>query len=553
MKKSLVIIFEIFLIALNVSAQIGVDQRAKIDSLFLQWDSENSPGATIGIVQGGKLIYTKGYGMGNLDYKIPLSDDSKFYIASTSKQFTAACIALLSIEGKISLDDEIQKYIPELPRYEDKITVRNLIHHTSGLRDYLGLMYLSGKSFEDYFTINDGIKLLTKQMATNFKPGDEYLYSNSGYILLAEIVNRVSGMTIRKYADKNIFQPLGMTNTFFNDDHSQITENRVISYRKQSDTLKRFVQNFDALGDGNLITTINDIYLWDQNFYHNKVGGKEFVDLILTRGTLNNGDTLQYAFGLGHGMYRGLKTVSHGGAFLGFRTQYIRFPEQNFSVIVFSNVSDFNPTAKAYQIANILLKDYLKDSSIQEKTSVTSKPIKISNKKLEEFSALYWNEKDGYSRKIYVKNDTLWYHRSEDNESVLLPVSKNEFEMLGVAADLKVKFELKEKKPYKMIVTIDDGDPIESIAYEKPAITADYLESFAGSYYSVELDCIYELKMRGDDLIVYLKGDDFGKLYPIMDNLFTNDDIGTFRFKETDHSEFIMNSGRVRGINFIKQ
>jgi hypothetical protein len=414
-------------------------------------------------------------------------------------------------------------------------------------------MYLSGKSFEDYFSINDAIKLLTKQMATNFKPGDEYLYSNSGYILLAEIVNRVSGMTIRKYADKNIFQPLGMTNTFFNDDHSQITENRVISYRKQSDTIIRFMQNFVGLGDGNLITTVNDVYLWDQNFYHNKVGGKEFVDLILTRGILNNGDTLQYAFGLVHGMYRGLKTVSHGGAFLGFRTQFIRFPKQNFSVIVFSNVLDFNPTAKAYRIADILLKDNLLDPSIPEKTSATIKPIKISNKKLEEFSALYWNEEDRYSRKIYVKNDSLRYHRSEDNESVLLPISKNEFEMLGVAADVKVKFELKEKKPYKMIVTIDDGEPIESFAYEKHAISADYLESFVGSYYSAELDCVYEFKIRGDDLIVYLKGGDFGEVYPIMDNLFTNDNIGTFRFKDTDHSEFIMNSGRIKGINFIRQ
>lgn len=553
MKQQLVLILGIFLFSLNVNAQIDTDAQAKIDSLFLQWDSENSPGAAIGIVQGGKLIYKKGYGMGNLDYKIPLSDESKFYIASTSKQFTAACIALLSIEGKIGLDDEIQKYIPELPKYEGTITVRNLVHHTSGLRDYLGLMYLSGKSFEDYFKINDGIKLLTRQMATNFTPGDEYLYSNSGYIILAEIVNRVSGMTIRKYADQNIFQPLGMTNTFFNDDHSQITENRVISYRKQSDTLKRFVQNFDALGDGNLITTVNDIYLWDQNFYHNKVGGKEFIDLILTQGILNKGDTLQYAFGLVHGKYKGLKTISHGGAFLGFRTQLIRFPEQNFSVIVFSNVSDFNPTARAFRIADILLEDKLLDPLIQGKTSVTAKRIKISNKKLEEFSALYWNDEGEYSRKIYLKNDTLRYHRSEDNESVLLPISKNEFEMLGVAADLKVKFDLKEKKPHKMIVTIDDGDPIESFAYEKLAITADYLESFAGSYYSGELDCIYELKMSDDALVLYLKGDEIGGLNPIMNNLFTNDDIGTFRFNEADHSEFTMNSGRVIGINFIKQ
>ena len=230
MKNLLILIFGVVTLSFNVKAQIEKDDQVTIDSLFLQQDNESSPGAAIGIIQEGKLIYTKGYGMGNLDYQIPLSADSKFYIASTSKQFTATCIALLSIEGKIGLDDEIQKYITEIPNYGKKITIRNLVHHTSGLRDYLGLMYLSGKSFEDYFTIDDGIKLLTNQRSLNFSPGEKHLYSNSGYILMAEIVNRVSGMTIREYADKNIFRPLGMTNTFFNDDYSQITKNRVISY-----------------------------------------------------------------------------------------------------------------------------------------------------------------------------------------------------------------------------------------------------------------------------------------------------------------------------------
>lgn len=542
----------IAMISFHVNAQIEKNDQIKIDNLFSKWDNENSPGAAIGIIKEGKLIYAKGYGIGNLDYTIPLSANSKFYIASTAKQFTAACIALLTIEGKIRLDDEIQKHIPELPKYDEKITVRNLVHHTSGIRDYLELMYLRGSSFEDYFTIDDGLKLILRQNTTNFKPGEEYLYSNSGYILMAEIVNRVSGMTIREYADKNIFQPLGMTNTFFNDDHSQITKNRVISYQKQSDTLKRFVQNFDAHGDGNLITTIKDMYLWDQNFYHHKVGGKVLNNLISTRGILNNGDTIHYSFGLSHGRYKGMKTVYHGGGFLGFRTQFVRFPEQNFSVIVFANTPDVNPTAKVYSIVDIIFEDKLQNSSKENEITETVKYVKIPSKKLKKFAAMYWNKEGQNSRKIYVENDTLRYQRSEDSESKLLPISKNEFIMSNFP-NVKVKFNLKEDKKYGMIVTLDDGTLIESSAYEPAIITSIYLDSFAGSYYSSDLDCVYEFRIRDEALFLYRNGDGLGKLNPVMKDVFTNDNIGTFKFNGINKSEFSISSERVNGIKFIRQ
>jgi CubicO group peptidase (beta-lactamase class C family) len=286
---------------LYLNAQITASQIEKVDHLFKKWDQKDSPGAAVGIIQKGNLIYTNGYGSANLDYDVPIDADSKFYIASTSKQFTAACLALLVQEGKLKLEDDIRKHIPELPDYGKTITIRHLVHHTSGLRDYLELMSLAGKSFENYFNISDGIELLCRQKALNFDPGAEYLYSNSGYILLAEIVTRVSGKSIREYADEKIFRPLGMKNTFFNDNHKQVTKNRVVSYRPEGNGYLRFVQNFDALGDGNLLTTVNDLYLWDQNFYHKKVGGSAFLDLIHTRGTLNNGKELDYAFGLGHG------------------------------------------------------------------------------------------------------------------------------------------------------------------------------------------------------------------------------------------------------------
>jgi CubicO group peptidase (beta-lactamase class C family) len=382
-----------------------------------------------------KLIYTNGYGSANLDYDVPIDADSKFYIASTSKQFTAACLALLVQEGKLKLEDDIRKHIPELPDYGKTITIRHLVHHTSGLRDYLELMSLAGKSFENYFNISDGIELLCRQKALNFDPGAEYLYSNSGYILLAEIVTRVSGKSIREYADEKIFRPLGMKNTFFNDNHKQVTKNRVVSYRPEGNGYLRFVQNFDALGDGNLLTTVNDLYLWDQNFYHKKVGGSAFLDLIHTRGTLNNGKELDYAFGLGHGEYRGLKTVSHGGGMLGFRTQLIRFPEQEFSVIVLANITNFNPTARAYEIADIFLKDQLKKKKARAKNRIKNpknkKKYQRSAAELKIYEGNYYSEELDTYYHLHLEDDRLKLMRKYADPIAVEPAQKDEFEVFN--------------------------------------------------------------------------------------------------------------------------
>lgn len=332
----------------------------RVDSLFARWDKPSSPGCAVGVIRDGKLIYARGYGRANLDYDIPIGAASKFYIASTSKQFTAACIALLAVRGKLSLDDDIRKYLSEFPDYGTPVTIRHLVHHTSGIRDYLALMQLGGKSFEDYFDQQDAIRIICRQKALNFQPGSEYLYSNSGYVLLAEIVRRVSGTTLRKFAGLEFLAPLGMANTFFNDDHNQVITDRVISYRPDwPHGYRQFLQNFDAVGDGNLLTTVNDLYLWDQNFYHAKAGGAEWLRLMLTPGMTNNGDSLDYAFGLRKGSYRGSRTIDHGGAMLGFRTQLLRFPDQRFSAVVLANSMDINAGGLAYQVADIFLEGRL--------------------------------------------------------------------------------------------------------------------------------------------------------------------------------------------------
>jgi CubicO group peptidase (beta-lactamase class C family) len=332
-------------------------QSRRVDQIFAEWNTPTSPGCAVGVVQNGRFLYKRGYGMANLDYDVPNSPEMVYYVGSVSKQFAAASIALLSLQGRISLDDDIRKYIPEMPDYGARITIRHLVHHTSGIRDIYVLMALAGKRLEDVFTDADALELIARQRELSFAPGAEYSYSNSGYFLLAQIIKRVTGMSLRDYADQQIFQPLGMTRTHFHDDPGHVMKRRAVSYR--SDGRGGFaiadLQNFDKIGAGGLYSTIEDLARWDENYYTHRVGGEAFQRLIHTRGVLNNGDSLEYAFGNQIGTYRGLRTVAHSGSMMGFKANIIRFPDQHFSVIETCNLASINPSALGNAVAEVYL------------------------------------------------------------------------------------------------------------------------------------------------------------------------------------------------------
>ncbi len=239
----------------------------RVDKLFAQWDKPGSPGCALAVIENGKTIYERGYGSANLECNIPITPESVFYVGSCSKQFTAMSIALLAHQGKLSLDDDIRKYVPEMPDYGSPITVRQLIHHTSGLRDYLSLLGIAGLDFGSYHK-PDVLELIARQKELNFKPGDQYLYSNSGYFLLAVIVERVSGKSFREFTQENIFKPLGMTHTHFHDDYTMLIKNRASGYfPADQGAFRNFISTFDCVGSGGLFTSVEDLYFWDQNFY----------------------------------------------------------------------------------------------------------------------------------------------------------------------------------------------------------------------------------------------------------------------------------------------
>ena len=332
-------------IALTVAGFTEISAQSanpRVDSIFAAFDKRDSPGCAVAVVDNDRTVFMKGYGMASLEHELPITPTSAFYAASVSKQFTAFAVAMLAKQGKLSLDDDIRKWFPEVPDFGKKITVDNLIHHTSGLRDYFGLLGMTGWPFDGPVTEAKFLDLVSRQKALNFDPGTRFLYSNTGYVLLSILVKRVSGKSLREFTDSAMFAPLGMTNSHFRDDHTALVKNRAFAYSPSADGWKMNVPGFDVVGDGGLFITVEDLAKWARRL--GELGDPVLVR-VHTRGRLVSGDSIPYAFGLTHGMYRGRGTIEHSGAYGGYRTNLLRFPAFNFAVGMLCNTS----TARAVQ------------------------------------------------------------------------------------------------------------------------------------------------------------------------------------------------------------
>jgi CubicO group peptidase (beta-lactamase class C family) len=418
-----------FVILLFATSAWSDNLVSKVDKIFTRWDKNDSPGCALAVIKDGKMAYTKGYGMANLELGVPISPDSVFYIGSVSKQFVAMCIALLVDRGVVSLDDDIRKYIPEMPDYGTPVTIRHLIHHTGGVRDYLELESIAGIPFGFYHE-QDVIDLISRQKELNFKPGEEHTYSNSGYFLLSVIVERASGKSLREFADANIFKPLEMKNSRFHDDYEELIKNRAAGYYDGGKgTYRNFISTFDCVGSGGLFTSVEDLYLWDQNFTHHKVGGKDAMEIMHTLGTLNNGEKLEYAFGLVIAEYRGLKIVEHGGSLGGYRAELLRFPEQRFSVIILSNLSSVVPGRLARQVADLYLEKNFKAEKPKPKRRKVEKPAaaQIPEKTLMEYTGDYHSEEVHTGFQILFEEGKLHLRRRERQNLLMQALAKDRF------------------------------------------------------------------------------------------------------------------------------
>ena len=355
--RSLVLGISVVFASVRASAAQSFDAATvrRIDSVFARFTPE-TPGCAAGIYENGRVAFAKGYGSSNIEYGVPITPQTPFIMGSVSKQFTAAAIALLVQDGRIRLDDDIHKYVPELPDYGKKITINQLVHHTSGLRDFWSLVDASGMRPDDGYTVADVVRLASRQRHLNFDPGAEYNYSNTGYVLLGVIVQRASGKSLREFAAERIFQPLGMPVSHFHDDHNQPVRGRAIAYSPVTSAgWKINVWNNDIVGQGGLMTTLEELQKWDENFYTGRVGGPTLLSRQLERGVLNDGKQIAYAFGLEIGEYRGLPMVEHSGSTGGYRTDITRFPEQHTSFVTMCNVSNADAVGLAHRMADVVL------------------------------------------------------------------------------------------------------------------------------------------------------------------------------------------------------
>lgn len=414
-----------------------------IDAVFEEWDRPETPGCVVGVMQSGQLVYGRGFGVANLDFNIPLDANTVMDIGSTSKQFTAACIALLILSGQISLDDEIHRWIPELPDYGYPIRLHHLIYHTSGLRDHSVIATLGGLTIEDYQDNHTSLDIVFKQRGLNFTPGSLYSYTNTNYLLLAEIIQQVSGKSLHHYAEEHLFQPLGMRSTRFMKDEHQVMKGRATSYKPGANgDFLRYLRNNHEIGATNLWTTLEDLARWDANFIRPDVGGTEFINLLMKPGRKADEAELSYAFGLMLNEHRGLKTVSHAGQWGGFRSELLRFPEQQLAVVVMTNLETVIPTRLAYQVADICLSDKMKLGD-EVTSTAQGESVTVPNSILQSMTGIYHNPGTGETTELLVQNDRL--HAKSNGRifrlgALQVEEQSAEFEVLDVPISIKLKF-----------------------------------------------------------------------------------------------------------------
>jgi CubicO group peptidase (beta-lactamase class C family) len=531
------------------------EKLKQVDALFAPWDTTHAPGCSLAVIQDGCIIFKNAYGLANLEHRIPNRPESVFYIASTSKQFAAASIALLQEEGLLSVDDDVRKYIPEIPDYGETIRIINLINHSSGLRDFLELHFLSGKLSDELITDEDALEIISRQKELNFKPGDRYLYSNSGYFLLSVIIKRISGKTLRQFAQEKIFMPLGMDHTHYHDDHTEPVFNRSTGYSPKNDHFAIDVPNLETVGSGGIYSTVEDLYLWNENFYHNQIGkaDKAFLEELQTPRHFNDGEPMTYAYGLAIQDYKGLKMVGHSGGYGGYSAEFIRFPEKKFTVLCLSNNGSLSAPKLARQVADIFLDEFLEKESAPEVTQDVSAEIALTETELEERSGMYYSPRSERVIQLEIEDDQL-YHILSEHRFPLTPLSKDVFRLKDAPIDADFHFE-KSKQTGQMKLYVDmkrlEPDEMEKMDVVAPA--PEELAQLAGQYYSEELNAIAKLAIEEDKLSLKL-GRHKIPLIPARKDMFIAGHYNLYVSRDKDaYPEMLtMCSERVRNIRFLK-
>ena len=530
-------------------------QSAKVDRLFRSWNSPASPGCAVAIMKDGQIAYEHGYGMADLEHEAKITPATVFNVGSIAKQFTATAILMLVQEGKISLDDPIRKYIPELPDFGTPITLREMLRHTSGLRDYEQLLYFDGWRLDspDLLTDSDVMYIMTRQKELNFPPGSDFAYSNTNYYLLAQVVSRVSMQSFPDFTMTRLFQPLGMKHTHFRDDHGEVIKNVAYSYITKDGAFHLCLPNYDIFGATNLFTTVEDLARWEENFYTAKVGGPQVVRLLQEPGALNDGTFINYAPGMfvsAPSAPRWAQSGTAGDA--GYRADVFRLPDHHLSAITLCNLGSIDPSALDTRIAEIYLGTKL-SVIIGADESAPAASFHPDSERLGAYAGTYADQGENLILKFDLRGDSLWGEwfmgAGDVGPAQLEAMSENRFRGLGMKIDFG-------KDPNHRELTADPlGMP--SVQYRRVPDyrpTASELRGFAGVYSSKELDVPTYLTLEGDKLVLHPPKAPEIVLAPLANDLFVGGDrhVRFTRDSQKKVSGLLMSGlwNRVRNLRF---
>lgn len=533
------------------SAQAPRDTAARaVDALFSRYTRDSTPGLAVSVVKDGRMIFARGYGMADLEHRIPITPTTVFDVASVSKQFTGLAIAMLVEEGKVRLEDDVHRYIPELPDFGRPITINHLLHHTSGLRDWPGTLAVAGWRFDDVIAFEQILRMAMRQRTLNFAPGAEYTYSNTGYNLLAEVVQRVTGAPFRQWTQAHLFAPLAMQHSVFRDDHTMVIRDRALGYAPAPlGTWAATTNNLTALGSSSLMSTVEDLAKWVINFDSARVGGKSAMAMTRTRGVLNDGSTIPYAFGVSHGEYRGKATVAHSGSWASFATYVVHFPELHAGVVVLANSPIVNPTRAAYQVADAFFGVSL--GTVAASPAPPNPSLQLSAASLDSLAGLY---KLGPGWYVDVKRMGTALTAQATNEArwPMQGVTPTEFWVGAYSASMT--FVRDERGVVTGLQYRGKFSPRMTESGARPAALGD----FVGDYVSDELEVTYHVEQRGDSLmlvqwrhgpmpLVRRFGEEFGtNVWFLKSIAFTRDGQGKV-------DGFVLNvDERSRDIRFLK-
>jgi CubicO group peptidase (beta-lactamase class C family) len=543
------LLFGLLLPCSLVAQTLPDSMTRKIDSVFRSYTA-TTPGCAVAVVKNGEVIFQKGYGMANLEYAIPVSPNTIFHIASESKQYVAFCMLLLEKEGKISIDDDIRKHLDYIPDFGQKITIRHLIHHTSGLRDQWQLLASAGWQLDDVITQEHIVKLVSKQKALNFNPGEEWLYCNTGYTLMAEIVKKASGLSLREYTQKNIFGPLGMKDTHFHDNYTDIVPGRAYSYSpRPGGQYQHAVLSYSTVGATSLFTTVLDEAKWLNNYETGTVGGKDLIEKMYQVGVLNDGRKLNYAFALNMGKYKDWQQIGHGGGDAGFRTFACRFPEKQLGVVVFSNAGNADATGLTNRVADVFItenKEAPKPAEVYITDSIFLKklPGRYYTERGDQFDMRWQNGK------LFRRN----INNGTTSEIKLVKEGNNRYR--SSAGGILVLDD--KNKPVDSVMDLKIETPNNVLFFKRqPKVAQTITPEFAGKYFSSETETFYHVTYKDGQLTLdhrkytsvplkYMAPDQFTSPHWWMNH------IRFIRDKQKKITGFEVSSGRVMHLRFDK-